>query len=457
MGWTQQHEQSALSGKSQSEGSQLLHEFESKSRDLETDFENRQEEMEKHVHDVRYLRGAVQREKDEIRSERCPMENENQEVTLKKKQLEAHQLKMHREIDELNVLSKTLKDQREQFVKERDGEPSNFPRLIVPTVDRINLKSDSGGHKSWIRKCTSTISKLSPTKMIRHDQNLESPLSAVEVNRAEKTAVPTMPVDVEEARGKSIAEEGQEPSGWIANDSFDFQQLPFGSVIGEVDIVHLSIDRLGSNQRKPGRKPKVGICRSLSVKAAVEDTKVILCKMLHVPRPNEDSRGDSDHVEKASCASARKQHRAQTKRRQTVAPRTLPLRSRQPSYLNIQLLHKMHFVTAAKASADIKKKKEKQDDDGRDKSVSFPEFPSEKVVRFKPATDDDVSADAAKLGENVGLSGEVNGISEYAKGDDFDDNSDAFDGVGDIDHVDDEPKHPGQGSTTKKLWKFFTA
>ena len=83
MGWTQQHEQSPLSEKSRSEGSQLLHEFESKSRDLETDFENRQEEMEKHVHDIRYLKGAVQI--DEIRSERCTMENENQEVTLKKK------------------------------------------------------------------------------------------------------------------------------------------------------------------------------------------------------------------------------------------------------------------------------------------------------------------------------------------------------------------------------------
>ena len=65
------------------------------------------------------------------------------------------------------------------------------------------------------------------------------------------------------------------------------------------------------------------------------------------------------------------------------------------------------------------------------------------TMQFKPATDVDVSADAAKLGENVGLSEEVNGTSEYAKGDDFDDGSDGFDGDGDIDHVDDEPKHPG--------------
>ena len=77
-------------------------------------------------------------------------------------------------------------------------------------------------------------------------------------------------------------------------------------------------------------------------------------------------------------------------------------------------------------------------------------------MQFKPATEVDVSADAAKLGENVGLNEEVNGASEYDDMDDFDEDSDGFDGDGDIDHVDDEPKHPGQVSTTKKVWKFFT-
>ncbi|PSS13407.1 Protein CROWDED NUCLEI like [Actinidia chinensis var. chinensis] len=507
---TTNHEHSVPSEKAQSEGSQLLREFELKSRDLETGFANRQEEMEKHMHDISYLKGAVQREIEEMRSQRRRMEKENQEVALKKKQLEAHQLEMRRDIDELNVLSKSLRINVNKFVEERgrfvtfveqlnscnncgditrefvlsdlqlldleDGDALLFPRLIAPAVDRINMKSDSGGHKSWIRKCTSTILKLSPTKMIHHDQNPESPLSAVEVGSAEKTDMSTMLVDVEDTNENSIAEEGQEPSGCIANDTFDFQQLLSGSVIREVHFGSgPSIDNqsiidskmLGSNQHKHGRKPKVGHHRMHSVKAAVEDGKIILDTTMHEPHPNEDSRGNSDHVEKAAGTTARKQPHAQMKRRQTVAP---DIQTGQEKLYNF-----LQSRAAAKASADIKKKKEKQDDDGNGNAVpnaevllgsslgrviengnTNPEFPSGKVVRFEPATDVDENADAAKLGENVGLNEEVNGASEYDDMDDFDEDSDGFDGDGDIDHIDDEPKHPGQALTTKKVWKFFT-
>ncbi|KAF5957993.1 hypothetical protein HYC85_005218 [Camellia sinensis] len=187
---------------------------------------------------------------EEMRSERRLMVKVRQEIAFSRKQLETQQLEIHTDIDELFVLSKKLKDQCEELIKKSDrflafvsrlkkckncldimwyfvlsdlhlldmeeGEALPLPRLVDEILmssqgdgtnikrspGEINLKSDSGGRMSWLQKCSLRTFKLSPSRSIQHNaaQNLESPLSAVEVNRAEKADMPT-----KDARGQSIA------------------------------------------------------------------------------------------------------------------------------------------------------------------------------------------------------------------------------------------------------------
>ncbi|CAL5396517.1 unnamed protein product [Camellia sinensis] len=292
---------------------------------------------------------------EEMRSERRLMVKVRQEIAFSRKQLETQQLEIHTDIDELFVLSKKLKDQCEELIKKSDrflafvsrlkkckncldimwyfvlsdlhlldmeeGEALPLPRLVDEILmssqgdgtnikrspGEINLKSDSGGRMSWLQKCSLRTFKLSPSRTIQHNaaQNLESPLSAVEVNRAEKADMPT-----KDARGQIVREVDLGHVPFIDNQNnmgSKVQDFPEDSQQSE----------LRSNRRKPGRKPKVGIHKMRSVKAVVEDAKIILGETLqpndsaHI---NEESRGDSSHAEKAAGTTARKQHRAQTSR-----------------------------------------------------------------------------------------------------------------------------------------------
>ncbi|XAR65373.1 hypothetical protein NMG60_11009473 [Bertholletia excelsa] len=387
------HEQSILSENSKSEHSQLLEEFDRRRRDLEMDFQKRHEEMEQQVQDrerafkeerekelsnISYLKEVVQREMEGMRSERHRIDKEKQEVAQNKEQVVTQQLEMRRDIDELGALSKKLKDQRKQLLEERrrflafverikackncgdftqefvlsdlqlpdmeDGEAFASHKLgdqVLMSSQRspggIDLKSDAGGRISWLRKCTSKIFKLSPSKMIQHDanQNLEFPLSSIQVNGAEKSDMPTTVANVEEAKEQSIPEEVPERSLGIANDTFSFQQHASSSVIKELDRVHSPSIKSESNmdsklqefpeesqqselktgRRRAERKPKAH--RTRSVKAVVEDAKGILGESvegLDSGNINGESRDDSSYAEKAAGTAARKRQREQTSR-----------------------------------------------------------------------------------------------------------------------------------------------
>lgn len=529
------HEQSVLSEKARSEHSQLLLEFELRKRDLETEFQVRQEEIEKHLHErekafeeerrkeltnMNYMKGVVQGEIEEMRSDRRKMEKQKQEVALNKKQLETDQLEMRRDIDELGVLSKKIKGQREQFIDERGrflafverlkscNSCGNITRefalsdLQLPDMEELEalpfsrlakeaLTSSQGAVEgnsmkrspvSWLRKCTSRIFKLSPSDV----QNLESPLSVVEVNRAEIT-------DIGAESGRSVDEERPEPSVGIAEGLLEESQQ------SEM-----------STQPKTGRKPKGGIHRTRSVKAVVEDAKAILGENLEIPNLPESQPNDS-----AAGTNARKRHRAQTsgisvsaqdpddsegrsesvtaggprKKRQTFAPAV-----HTPGETRYNLRRRKTAAVDRSTKAETKKNNEKRSDDkgGGNTDAAVPntevasapslvhcttcesidtqEFSSDRAVRLETAADVDVDdkSEAAKLVQTIGLSEEENGtlghdtFLDSNRGDPDDDNDNDDDGGddGDGDYIDDdgddEHEHPGEVSIGKKLWKFLS-
>ncbi|KAM0012067.1 putative protein crowded nuclei [Helianthus debilis subsp. tardiflorus] len=129
------HEKSVLEEKYNNKESQMLHDFEVRKQELEAEnrnremeFENRmrerekslEEERERELANVQYLRDVASREMQEVKLERAQLEKEKHDVFANQKHLESQQLEMKNDIDSLVGLSVKLKDQRGQFLKERE-------------------------------------------------------------------------------------------------------------------------------------------------------------------------------------------------------------------------------------------------------------------------------------------------------------------------------------------------
>ncbi|KAM5567607.1 hypothetical protein ABKV19_015603 [Rosa sericea] len=128
------NEQIALSEKAQSEHAQMVQDFESQRSDLEIDMQNRQDKMVKQLQErerafeeekdrehtnINFLKGVADKQREELLSERNTNEKEREALALQKKELEANQLEMREDIDQLDKLSKKIKCQREQLIEER--------------------------------------------------------------------------------------------------------------------------------------------------------------------------------------------------------------------------------------------------------------------------------------------------------------------------------------------------
>ncbi|KAK3041296.1 hypothetical protein RJ639_001398 [Escallonia herrerae] len=456
------------------------------------------------------------------------------EIALNKKHIEENQFEMHKDINALDALSKKLKDQREQFIKERDrffafverlkgckscGEITQqyeLPDLQLPERENggvsplLRLRDEfpeqgaviashgpnitptgtglrslaSGGRTSLVRRCTSWILNLSPTLADRPVSEEES---------AEGTSAQ---IDIEEARGQSIAEDGPEPSIGIANDTVDVKQLTSDDIVRDhsntdskvQDGPQDSEQSELSGRRRPTRKPKARVHRTRSVMAVVEDAAAILGKPI-----NEGSRGDSSQAEKAADTIPWKRNRAQVsrnlgteldaedsegrsisvtagggrKRRQVVTPSVQTPGARR---YNLRRNKIGGTTEVAEPSADNKNIEEKEVDGARGtgqvtqnpevavassmadvrengnkisvvqvtthKSVETVEL-SDKAVRFKTPVDIvDDSSDAAKLVERIEMSEEVNGTPERGGEDEIRsivDVDDTSDGIDDDD------------------------
>ncbi|CAL5367421.1 unnamed protein product [Camellia sinensis] len=292
-----EYENSLMAEKTQSETARMLHDFEVRKRELETEMQNRREEMENHLHqreklfeeerekelnNINYLREVARREMEEMKLERPRIEKEEKEIAENQKQLVGQQHEMQKDIDELVNLSKKLKDQREQFMKERErfnafvekcrscnacgkitcefmasdlqsspemdnAEELPLPRLAddylkeavrgnVVTFERQNsgisrgvIQSAlpaSGGNISWLRKCTSKLFNLSPVEKNEIDgpHNLtENPMFGKHIS-------------VEEPQIRLLSTEDGPESFGVATDSFDVQRIQSYNSIGEVSF-----------------------------------------------------------------------------------------------------------------------------------------------------------------------------------------------------------------------------
>ncbi|KAK4416291.1 protein CROWDED NUCLEI 1 [Sesamum alatum] len=307
-----EHEKSILAEKSQSEKSQLTHDFEMRKQELETEMRRKQEEIETRLHEkektfeqeremelnnINYLREVARREMEEMKLERLRIEKEKLEISQNKKHVEAQQHEMKKDIEELVGLSQKLKDQREQFIKERERfiafaekqkncnicgetirefmlsdlhtltelenlEAPPLPRVaenylkeaVEGAVERFGAESSpglvnsgsptAGGTISWLRKCTSKIFKFSPGKKLELDY-AQDPMGSSALSEKQVVGSPkTLPSDVSVLSEKQVVglpktspsgEKEPEASLQVANDSFDFQIVESDSAIREVE------------------------------------------------------------------------------------------------------------------------------------------------------------------------------------------------------------------------------
>ncbi|XAR71344.1 hypothetical protein NMG60_11028553 [Bertholletia excelsa] len=378
-----EHEKSVMAEKIQSEKSQMLHDFELQKRELESALQKRQEEMEnslskkeksfeeereKELNNINYLGEVARREMEEMKVERQRLERETREVAANKKHVEEQQLEMRRDIDELVGLSRKLKDQREQFIKERRrfiefvekhkncmtcGEITseflvsdlqclpgmdNVEELPLPRLADDYLKDEmtpgvvhsgspaSGGTMSWLRKCTSKIFGFSPGKrgeLTGPHSLTESPVSGKLIN-------------IEEPVRLFNTEDEPESLG-IAMDSLDVQRTQSGYSVREVEAAEeLSADNqsnvngkeqeiqeesqhsdLNGARGKPIKRGRTRIKRHRTVKAVIEDAKSILGDGIEQNGKAADSacmdgQQESDLADKGKPRNTRKRTRAHT-------------------------------------------------------------------------------------------------------------------------------------------------
>ncbi|KAH0919653.1 hypothetical protein HID58_027313 [Brassica napus] len=339
---TMEHERSVISKKAESERSQLLHEIEMLKRKLESDMQSKleererelqakeklfEEEREKELSNINYLRDVARREMTEVQSDRQRIQKEKVEIDASKKILEEQQTEIRKDVDDLVALTKKLKEQREQFISERNrflssmesnrncSNPCGELLAALPEIDNLELPNLSklenilqdeaprqelkdisptatdlglpvqGGTVSWLRKCTSKILKLSPIKMAdtsafadqepqsTEQANVNSGPSAMRPSQSEND---TRDVEVSDGDQSNIDSKAQE----VAADS----------------LSNLNAD---GQSRLRG---KARIRRTRSVKAVVEDAKAIYGKSIEFNEADDGSMGEPGRSDKGGVS-----------------------------------------------------------------------------------------------------------------------------------------------------------
>uniref|UniRef100_A0A1J3I3B3 Putative nuclear matrix constituent protein 1-like protein n=1 Tax=Noccaea caerulescens TaxID=107243 RepID=A0A1J3I3B3_NOCCA len=375
-----EHERSMIAKKAESERSQLLHDIEMLKRKLEADMQTKleererelqakekvfEEEREKELSNINHLKDVARREMADVQSDRQRIEKEKIEVDASKKHLEEQQTEIRKDVDDLVALTKKLKEQREQFISERnrflssmesnrncnpcdellsdfvlpDIENMEMPNLskltnilekeapmqemrdISPTATALGLQKP-GGTVSWLRKCTSKILKLSPIKMAETSdtRNLadQEPqfTEQANVNSGPSTmlqAATNFSFDIQRDQSETDTKEVE-----VANVNSDGDHSNINSKAQEVAADSMSnLNADGQSRRRSKR-----VIRTRSVKDVVQDAKAIYGKSIEFNEPedstenvedsatgNDGSMGEPGLSEKGTSKNGRKRGR----------------------------------------------------------------------------------------------------------------------------------------------------
>ncbi|KFK41125.1 hypothetical protein AALP_AA2G089300 [Arabis alpina] len=348
---TMEHERSVICKKAESERSQLLHEVEMLKRKLEADMQTKleererelqakeklfEEEREKELRNINYLRDVARREMADVQSDRQRIEKEKLEVDASKTHLEEQHTEIRKDVDDLVSLTKKLKEQREQFISERNRFLSSMEsnrnckpysellsELTLPDIDNVEIPNLSkltnileneaprqemrdisptaaalglpvpGGTVSWLRKCTSRILKLSPIKMTETlvTQNLvdQEPQSTEQANMNSGPstllqAATNFSSDVHRAQSETRDAE-------VTNVNSDGDQSNMNSKAQEVAADSLSNLNADGQPRLRG---KARVRRTRTIKAVVEDAKAIYGKSIEFNEPDDSTENVDD-------------------------------------------------------------------------------------------------------------------------------------------------------------------
>ncbi|KAG5409624.1 hypothetical protein IGI04_005943 [Brassica rapa subsp. trilocularis] len=339
---TMEHERSVIYKKAESERSQLLHDIEMLKRKLEADMQSKleererelqakeklfEEEREKELSNINYLRDLARRELTDVQIDRQRIEIEKLETDASKKHLEEQQTEIRKDVDDLVALTKKLKEQREQFISERNRFLSSMEsnrncnhcgellsELTLPDIDNLEMPNLSklveneapqqemrdisptatslgltvpGGTVSWLRKCTSKILKLSPIKM--GEASVALNFADQEPESTELANANSGPSTMLQVQCESLTREVE-----VANANSDGDQSNINSKAQEVDADSLSNPNGDDQLRMRG---KTRVRRTRSVKAVVEDAKAIYGESIELSEPVDSTENVEDNAE----------------------------------------------------------------------------------------------------------------------------------------------------------------
>ncbi|CAN1241260.1 Protein CROWDED NUCLEI 1 [Linum perenne] len=337
-----EHELSMSTEKAQSDRNIMLHDIELQKSEIENSLQLKQEETIKHLQEkerlfeeekerelknLNYLRGVARREMEELKIERLRMEKDRQELFENKKHLQEQQVEIRDDIGKLGDLSRKLKDHREVFSKEkerfiafveqnkdckncgeitsqfvlsdlitsREIEPSGSENLKLVASGRLEAeKSPTVSHAvtpvSWLRKCTTKIFQFSPLKRIDLVGDLTE--GAPDINGTETSNSGT-----------------EEPSA--TQDLSTENQSNINSKSLELQEISESSDLNGGQGRN---KRRVKVNKTRSVKAVVEELNMAEDS----GRLQCGSHEESTLADKGTPKKGKKRSRTQTSQTRTV-------------------------------------------------------------------------------------------------------------------------------------------